>query len=44
MNNESQNKLTPLGVIVSLLMVLGLVGVGGYVLLNKKPTPNTRPI
>jgi NitT/TauT family transport system substrate-binding protein len=44
MNHDSQNKLTPLGVIVSLLMVLGLVGVGGYVLLNRKPTPNTPPI
>lgn len=32
---QQQNKLTPLGVIFSVLMILGLLGVGAYVVMNK---------
>jgi NitT/TauT family transport system substrate-binding protein len=39
----NQSKLTPLGIIVSLLMIVGLIGVGGYVFMAKQGTPPASP-
>jgi NitT/TauT family transport system substrate-binding protein len=38
--SEQKSGLTPLGVIFSIIIILGLVGLGGYVLKSKKSQPS----
>jgi NitT/TauT family transport system substrate-binding protein len=40
---ENQSKLTPLGVMVSLLMIVGLIGVGAYVFMARQSPPIPAP-